>query len=108
MHSQGLVVGQTDFDITLEQRAKSDRNGACTVHIKHKTLCRVKSGHCLVPCENNAGSSRNPRNGELRMQKLKVPSDENTEHKGFPFKAWSKSVHSCTFYMPHLLPGISS
>ena len=29
---------------------------------------------------------------------IKVPSDENTELKGSPFKAWSRSVYSHTCY----------
>ena len=29
---------------------------------------------------------------------IKVPSDENTEFKGSPFKAWSRSVYSHTCY----------
>ena len=29
---------------------------------------------------------------------IKVPSDENTEHKDSPFKAWSKSVYSHACY----------
>ena len=36
---------------------------------------------------------------------IKVPSVENTELKGFPLKALSRSVYP---YMLHLLPGISS
>ena len=32
--------------------------------------------------------------GELRTQKLKVPSSENTELKRSPFKIWSRSVYS--------------
>ena len=36
--------------------------------------------------------------GELRMQKFKVPSGENTELKRSPFKAWSRSVYSLTCY----------
>ena len=39
------------------------------------------------------------------MQKLKVPSDVNTELQDSPFNAWSRSVLPC---MLHLLPGISS
>ena len=37
---------------------------------------------------------------------IKVPSVENTELKGFPFHAWSRSVYSRTSYF--LLPWISS
>ena len=29
---------------------------------------------------------------------IKVPSGENTELKGSPFKAWSRSVYSHTYY----------
>ena len=47
-----------------------------------------------------------PRSAELRMQKFKVPSDENTELKGSPFKACSRSV--LLPRMLRLLPGISS
>ena len=39
-----------------------------------------------------------PRIGELRTQKLKVPSGENTELKRSPFKAWSRSVYSHICY----------
>ena len=46
------------------------------------------------------------RSGELRTQKLKVPSDENTELKRSPFKAWSRSVYShiCCAYCEGFLP----
>ena len=46
------------------------------------------------------------RSGELRMQKLKVPSGENTELKHSPFKAWSRSVysHTCYAYCQGFLP----
>ena len=37
---------------------------------------------------------------------IKVPSDENTELEGFPFKAWSRSVysHACDTFCQGLLP----
>ena len=37
---------------------------------------------------------------------IKVPSDENTELKGSPFKAWSRSVycHACYAYCQEFLP----
>ena len=37
---------------------------------------------------------------------IKVPSGENTEHKGSPFKAWSRSVygHTCYTYCQGFLP----
>ena len=37
---------------------------------------------------------------------IKVPSDENTELKGSPFKAWSRSVysHTCYAYCQGFLP----
>ena len=44
---------------------------------------------------------------ELRTQKLKSPSVENTEFKSSPFKAWRRSVCSMRC-MLRLLPGISS
>ena len=37
-----------------------------------------------------------PHSGELWTQKFKVPSDENTDLKRSPFKAWSRSVYSHT------------
>ena len=47
-----------------------------------------------------------PRSGELRMQKLEVPSIENTEFKGSPLKAWSSSLHcyTCYAYREEFLP----
>ena len=39
-----------------------------------------------------------PHSGELWTQKFKVPSDENTDLKRSPFKAWSRSVYSHTCY----------
>ena len=41
--------------------------------------------------------------GELQTQKLRVPSDENTELKGSPFKDWSSQ-----YIARHAMPGISS
>ena len=37
---------------------------------------------------------------------IKVPSDENTELKGSPFKAWSRPVysHTCYAYCQGFLP----
>ena len=37
---------------------------------------------------------------------IKVPSDGNTELKGSPFKAWSRSVycHACYAYCQEFLP----
>ena len=37
---------------------------------------------------------------------IKVPSVENTELKGFPFKAWSRSVYcyACYAYCQGFLP----
>ena len=47
-----------------------------------------------------------PRSGELRMQKYKLPSGENTGCKRSPFKAWSRSVysHTCYAYFQGFLP----
>ena len=47
-----------------------------------------------------------PCSGELWMQNLKVPSDENTELKGSPFQAWSRSVYcsACYAYCQGVLP----
>ena len=54
----------------------------------------------------------NPRSWELRTQKLKVPSSENTELKHYPFKAWSRSVYIAVhamltardFFLAYLYP----
>ena len=37
---------------------------------------------------------------------IKVPSNENTEFEGSPFKAWSRSVHchACCAYCQGFLP----
>ena len=47
-----------------------------------------------------------PHSGELRTQKLKVPSGENKELKCSPFKTWSRSVynHTCYAYCQRFLP----
>ena len=47
-----------------------------------------------------------PHSGELRTQKLKVPSGENKELKRSPFKTWSRSVynHTCYAYCQGFLP----
>ena len=47
-----------------------------------------------------------PHSGELRTQKLKVPSGENKELKCSPFKTWSRSVynHTCYAYCQGFLP----
>ena len=34
----GTAVRQTDFDVTLGQSVVSDRNPACAIFIRHKTL----------------------------------------------------------------------
>ena len=36
---------------------------------------------------------------------IKVPSDENTELKGSPFKTWSRSVYSIRWFWPDLMNG---
>ena len=43
------VVRQTDFDVTIRQRVVSDRNLACTLLIRHKTLSDGKVKACLLP-----------------------------------------------------------
>ena len=44
---------------------------------------------------------------EAAAADIKVPSDENTELKGSPFKAWSRSVysHACYAHCQGFLPG---
>ena len=51
-------------------------------------------------------SAFSSRSRELRTQKLKVPSGENTELKRSPFQSWSRSVysHTCYAYCQGVLP----
>ena len=39
---------------------------------------------------------------EAADAEIKIPLDENTELKGSPFKAWSKSVYSHACHHKHL------
>ena len=57
-----------------------------------------RTQHCLEALQ------RGRPGGGAADAEIKVPAVENTELKGFPFKAWSRSV----LYMLRLLPGISS
>ena len=68
---------------------KSQTNTNCTDHM------------CLhFPC------SQKPPQWEATDAEIKVPSDENTELKGSPFKAGSRSVycHACYTYCQGVLP----
>ena len=53
--------------------------------------CGSASRREILPCQGH------PQWGAVDAE-IKVPSDENTELKGSPFKAWSRSVHSHTCY----------
>ena len=43
----GTVVGQTDFDVAIEQCVVSDRNLECAVPIRRKTLSDGETRVCL-------------------------------------------------------------
>ena len=55
--------------------------------------------HALRPNPKDRTLSQAPQWGAADAE-IKVPSDENTEFKGFLFKAWSRSAycHACCAY----------
>ena len=78
-------------------------NGRQTTHLK-----RLESAYCLAGYNGvNSMSPRviPPQWGAADAQ-IKVPSDEDTELKGSPFIAWSRSVysHTCYAYCQGFLP----
>ena len=61
-------------------------------HYPYRSTITMPSSATRSPLDSS------PCNGELRTQKLKSPSGENTELKSSPFKAWNRSVYSHTGY----------
>ena len=68
--------------------------------IKHADITSPYDGVPQVKisqCMNICLMFQSPQWGAVDTE-IKVPSGENTELKGFPFKAWSRSVYRYTCY----------
>ena len=62
-------------------------------HYPYRSTITMPSSATRSPLDSS------PCNGELRTQKLKSPSGENTELKRSPFEAWGRPVYCHTRYV---------